>query len=93
MFGVFLELCLLWGFDNFFAFIDDYSRYTWLFLMKSRVELFSIFQKFFAEICNQFNTSIYILRSDNALEYLFAPFSSFLSLHGIIDLTSCTYIP
>ena len=54
-----------------------------LFLMKSRAELFFVFQKFFVEIRNQFYTSIHILRSDNALEYLFAPLSGFLSSHEI----------
>ena len=34
------------GFRYFVTFIDDYSQCTWLFLMKTRVELFSIFQKF-----------------------------------------------
>ena len=38
------------GFQYFFTFIDDYSRCTWLFLIKNRAELFSIFQKFYAEI-------------------------------------------
>ena len=61
--------------------------------MKSRTELFSIFQKFIAEICNQFHTSIRILRNDNALEYLFAPFFAFLSSHGIIYWSSCAYTP
>ena len=37
-------------FQYFVTFIDDYSRCTWLFLMKTRAELFSIFQKFYAEI-------------------------------------------
>ena len=31
------------GFQYFVTFIDDYSRCTWLFLMKTRAELFSIF--------------------------------------------------
>ena len=56
--------------------------------MKSRAELFFVFQKFFAEICNQFNTSICILSSDNALEYLSTPFSGFLSSHGILHQSS-----
>ena len=38
------------GFRYFITFIDDYSRCTWLFLMKTRAESFSIFQKFRAEI-------------------------------------------
>ena len=31
------------GFQYYVTFIDDYSRCTWLFLMKTRAELFSIF--------------------------------------------------
>ena len=30
------------GFQYFVTFIDDYSRFTWLFLMKNRAELYSI---------------------------------------------------
>ena len=37
-------------FRYFVTFIDDYSRCTWLFLMKTRAEFFSIFQKFHAAI-------------------------------------------
>ena len=48
------------GFRYFVTFIDDYSRCTWLFLMKTRAELFSIFKKFNAEIRTQFNTFICI---------------------------------
>ncbi|XP_059624064.1 uncharacterized protein LOC132267041 isoform X3 [Cornus florida] len=33
-------------FHYFVTFVDDYSRLTWLFLMKDRSELFLIFQKF-----------------------------------------------
>ena len=58
------------GFRYFVSFIDDYSRCTWVFLMKDRSELFSIFKSFFAEIQNQFGVSIRTFRSDNALEYL-----------------------
>nr|XP_009778353.1 PREDICTED: uncharacterized protein LOC104227744 [Nicotiana sylvestris] len=50
------------GFRYFVSFIDDYSRCTWLFLMKDRSELFSIFQSFCAEIKNQFGVSIRIFR-------------------------------
>ena len=77
----------------FVTFIDDFSRCTWLCLMKSQTELFSVFQKFFVEIHNQFHTSIRILRSDNALQYLFAHFSDFLSSHGILHQYSCAYTP
>ena len=73
------------GFRYFVTFIDNYSRCTWLFLMKIRVELFSIFKKFHVEICTQFNTYICILRSDNAKEYF--------STHEILHQSSCAYTP
>ena len=61
--------------------------------MKTQAELFSIFQKFHAKICTQFNTYIRILRSDNAKEYFFMPFSSFMSSHEILHQLSCAYTP
>ena len=79
------------GFQYFVTFIDDYSRCTLLFLMKNRAELYSIFQKFYAEILTQFNISIHVLCSDNAKEYFFAPFISFMSQHGILHQSSCAH--
>ena len=80
-------------FHYFVTFIDGYSQCTWLFLMKTRAELFSIFQKFHAEIHTQFNTSISILRSDSAMEYFSMSFFSFMSSHGILHQSSCAYTP
>ena len=61
--------------------------------MKTRAELFSIFQKFYVEILTQFNISIRVLRSDNAREYFSAPFISFMSQHGILHQSSCAHTP
>ena len=81
------------GFRYYVIFIDNYSRCTWLFLMETRAELFSIFQKFHAKIRTQFNTSIRILRIDNAKEYFSMSFSSFMFSHGILHQSSCAYTP
>ena len=81
------------GFQYFVTFIDDYSRCTWLFLMKTLAQLFSIFRKLHAKIRTQFNTSLRILRSDNAKKYLSASVSSFMSSHGILHQSSCAYTP
>ena len=81
------------GFRYFVTFIDDYSRCTWLFLMKTRAGLFSIFKNFHAEIRTQFNTLIRILRSDNAKEYFYTPLSSFMYSHEILHQSSCAYTP
>ena len=61
--------------------------------MKNQAELFSIFQKFYTEIQTQFNISIHVLRSDNIKEYFSAPFTSFMSQHGILHQSSCAHTP
>ena len=66
-------------FNYFVTFIDEFSRCTWVYLMKERSELLFIFVSFFNEIKNQFGKIIKILRSDNDKEYFSAVFSSFLS--------------
>ena len=45
------------------------------------------------EVRTQFNTSLRILQSDNAKEYLSRPFSSFLSSHEILHQSSWAYTP
>ena len=53
--------------------------------MKTCAELSSIFQKFHAEVRTQFNTSIHVLRSDNAKEYLSASVSSTPQSNGVAE--------
>ena len=72
------------GFKYFITFMDDFSRVPWLYLMKSRFELFSHFCAFCAKIQTQFPVTVQTLRSDNAKEYLLEPFQSFMLQHGIL---------
>ncbi|CAH9120171.1 unnamed protein product [Cuscuta epithymum] len=81
------------GFRYFVIFVDDFSRYTWLFLMKERFELFHIFQTFCAEIQTQFGHSIKILRSDNAKEFFGASFNQFMTSRGMLHQSSCVHTP
>ena len=62
------------GFRYFVTFVDDYSRTTWLYLMKNCFELFSHFHAFCAEIHTHFHVYVQNLRSDNAKEYVSAQF-------------------
>ena len=50
------------GFQYFVTFVDDYSRTTWLYLMKNHSELFSHFRAFCAEIHTQFHVYVQNLR-------------------------------
>ena len=81
------------GLKYFITFVDDFSRITWLYLMKSRFEFFSHFSAFCSEIQTQFHVHVQTLRSDNTKEYLSEPFQSFMLQHEILHQTSCVDTP
>ena len=83
----------LCGSKYFVTFIDDYSRLTWVFILKNRSQLFDVFKIFYAEICQQFNAHLLTFRSDNAQEYKDHNFNQFFASHGIIHQTSCVTTP
>ena len=57
------------GSRYFVVFIDDYSRYSWIFSMKSRSEILPIYSNFAKMVETQFSKRIKTFRFDNALEY------------------------
>ena len=61
--------------------------------MKNLSELFSHVHAFCAEIHTQFHVYVQNLRSDNAKEYLFEQFQSFMLQNGILHQTSCVDTP
>lgn len=59
----------LGNFLYYVAFIDGYSRKTWIYLLKSKDEVFNKFQEFKASVENLIGKKIKILRSYNGGEY------------------------
>ena len=57
------------GYVYYVSFIDDYSRKTLIYFLKSKDEVFSKFKEFKALIENLSERKIKILRSDNGGEY------------------------
>ena len=57
------------GSRYFVVFVDDYSRYSWIFNMKYHSELLQVYSNFAKMVETQFSKRIQIFRSDNALEY------------------------
>ena len=57
------------GSRYFVVFIDDYSRYSWIFPMKSCSEILPIYSNFEKMFETQFSKCIKNFRSDNALKY------------------------
>ena len=80
----------LTGFKYFVSFGDDFSRVTWLYLMKSRSEFFfSYFSVFCAKTQTQFHVYVQTLKSDNANEYISEHFQSFMLQNGILYQIPC----
>ena len=52
------------------TFIDDFSRYTWVFFLKKKSEVCENFYELKALIKNASRLKIKILRSDNGGEYV-----------------------
>ncbi|KAL5762227.1 hypothetical protein ACOSP7_018491 [Xanthoceras sorbifolium] len=77
------------GSKYFVIFVDDYSRYTWLYLLHSRSELSKTYFDFANMIKTQFSKTIKIFRTDNAMEYKDASFLNFLHQNGTICHRSC----
>jgi hypothetical protein len=57
------------GFDSFITFTDDFSRYGYIYPIKERSKALDKFKVFKAEVKNQHNIKIKIVRSDRGGEY------------------------
>jgi transposase InsO family protein len=77
----------------FISFIDDYSRYMYLYMLHNKNEALDAFKIFKAEVEKQCGKQIKIVRSDRGGEYYGryiedghapGPFAKFLQEHGIV---------
>lgn len=73
------------GYEYFVTFIDDYSRYGYVYLMHKKSETFGKFKEFMAEAEKQLGKSLRTLRSDRGGEYLDTEFKDHLLEHGILS--------
>ena len=62
---------------SFVIFVDDFTRFTWMFLLRHKSDVFNVFVHFKALVENQFNTTIKVLRSNRGGEYDNHKFKSF----------------
>ena len=63
--------------------IDNYSRKTWLHLLKRKSQYFDVFKSFKAMVEKESNRFIKVLRSDRGGEYMSNEFMKFCQYCGI----------
>ena len=73
------------GFSYFITFIDDHSRFGYVFLIRHKSESFEMFKRYRNEVKKQTGKDIKILRSDRGGEYLSSEFLTYLEENGILS--------
>ncbi|KAK1697716.1 hypothetical protein QYE76_014413 [Lolium multiflorum] len=73
--------------------VDDYSRYTWVYFLKTKDETQQIFIDFATEVQRQHNLLIMAIRSDNGSEFKNYTLNDFLSDERIRHQYSAAYTP
>lgn len=77
------------GFRYYVTFIDDFSRFTWLYFMRNKSDVVQIFSSFKAQIENILGITIKVLRTDGGTKY--KPILT--KFPHLIHQTSCPYTP
>ena len=82
------------GQQYFITFIDDYSRYDYLYLIHEKSQSLDVFKNFKAEVENQLSKKIKVVKSNRGSEYYgrydgfdeqrLGPFSKYLIECGIV---------
>ncbi|WJZ99453.1 hypothetical protein VitviT2T_017897 [Vitis vinifera] len=80
------------GNKYFITFVDDSTKYCYVYLLKSKDEAIEKFVLYKTEVENQLNKKIKVLRSDRGGEYE-SPFVDICAQHGIIHETTTPYSP
>lgn len=81
------------GFRFYVIFIDNFSRFTWLYPLKLKSDFVSTFIMFQKLVENQFSAKIGMFQSNGGGEFINSRFLSHLQDCGIRHLISCPHTP
>jgi len=76
-------------FSYYVSFIDDYSKFTWIYLLKKRSDVFQVFINFQNLVERKLNSKIIAMQSDWGGEY--EKLNSFFQKLGISHHVSCPH--
>ncbi|KAJ9547497.1 hypothetical protein OSB04_020040 [Centaurea solstitialis] len=81
------------GYRYFITFTDDFSRYSYVYLIRHKSEAFERFKEFQNVVQNQLDRMIKFLWSDRGGEYLSQEFNNHLMECGIVSQLTPPYTP
>ena len=79
------------GYKYYVIFVDEYTRYCWLFPLVNKSDVFSVFTTFYTYVHTQFSSFIQVFQSDGGVNLLATLFRIFLKLR-VLYTTSLALI-
>ena len=76
-----------------FVIVDDFTRYTWVFFLGDKSDVFARFKSFVKGVHNEFETTIKKVRSDNRSEFKNTRIDELCDEFGIRHQFSAKYTP
>jgi transposase InsO family protein len=77
------RVCSMGGKWYVLVIVDDYSRYSWVFFLESKDEVFKHFRLLALRLNNEHPNYLKAICSDNGTEFINASFDEFCLEHGI----------
>ena len=74
-------------------FVDDCTRMMWLYGMKHKSDVVTIFPRFYQMIQTQFMLPLKFFRFDNDEEFVNSALSQFFHTQGVLNETTCLQTP
>ena len=81
------------GCNQFITIVDDFSRFTWIHLIKHRTDCVEVMADFFSHVETQYKKHVEKVRSDNAPELGQGLMKRLFLQKGIVHQTSCSHTP
>jgi transposase InsO family protein len=81
------------GFRFYLVLVDDFTKFTWTYLLKHKSDTYQVFTQFQAMVNTQFSLPIQVLRTDCGGEFTSNAFKQFCANKGIIHQLSCPHTP
>ncbi|XP_021737707.1 uncharacterized protein LOC110704224 [Chenopodium quinoa] len=81
------------GCNQFLTIVDDYSRFTWIHMLKNKSDSVLVMKIFMKMVHNQFGVTVKCVRSDNARELCDGDMKKMFLENGILNQTSCSDTP